>query len=106
MCTALANGFNPTDMGSCPDTRVLFEAITLSNFFTDVIVLCLPIITVWNLKLNVRHRLIVGGIFLTGGLACIAAIQRIISQTVVNPAEFIGKFPPPCDFCCGGLYQL
>ena len=102
LCHTLAKEWDVTDPGGCHNPEATFMAVTISNLLTDVIVLVLPVAAVWNLKLSLRHRLIVSGIFLVGGLACVASLLRIITQSHVAPATLIGMFPPPCHLCRDG----
>ena len=66
--------------GSCIDITMLFSAITITNLLTDVIILCLPLFVVSTLKLPLKQRFALSGIFLLGGAACICALVRVISQ--------------------------
>ena len=78
---------------SCVNINQMFTAITISNLLTDVLVLCLPITTVWNLKLEVKTRVALVCIFLMGGLVCVCSLIRIITPTWVE-RDFTGAFHP------------
>ena len=52
----------------CLPIKTFMTAVLVPNLVLDVIVLCMPLYTVWNLKLQRSEKAIVTGLFLLGGL--------------------------------------
>ncbi|KAF3938758.1 hypothetical protein ABW19_dt0200454 [Dactylella cylindrospora] len=81
---------NPVDYwndpinAKCIDRSASFIAGATLIVITDVLVLLLPIPVIWKLKLPIRSRLGVIGIFSLGLFACIASINRIILASEVT----------------------
>ncbi|KAF3172517.1 hypothetical protein TWF225_005183 [Orbilia oligospora] len=68
----------------CIDRSASFIAGGILIIITDVMTLLLPVPIIWKLKLPVRSRLGVIGIFSLGLFACIASINRIILASEVT----------------------
>ncbi|KAJ6256807.1 LOW QUALITY PROTEIN: hypothetical protein Dda_8675 [Drechslerella dactyloides] len=68
----------------CIDRSASFIAGGILIIITDVIVLLLPVPVIWKLKLPLRSRLGVIGIFSLGLFACIASVNRIILASEVT----------------------
>ncbi|KAI1109899.1 hypothetical protein F5Y14DRAFT_466260 [Nemania sp. NC0429] len=62
---------------SCLDTTKVLFGYELTNFFIDVLILCIPISAVRKLQMSKWKRIAVTGVFLMGGLVCVASIARI-----------------------------
>ncbi|KAF3918307.1 hypothetical protein ABW21_db0205084 [Orbilia brochopaga] len=71
----------------CIDRSASFIAGGILIIITDVIVLLLPVPVIWKLKLPLRSRLGVIGIFSLGLFACIASVQRIILASEVTGSD-------------------
>ncbi|MCJ1246815.1 hypothetical protein MMC30_004024 [Trapelia coarctata] len=87
-CRPLPAAWDSNVQGQCVDVPKLFLAGTVANLLTDVLILCLPLRVIWKLKLSLRDRITVSGIFLVGGIVCVTALVRILVQiglTVTNP---------------------
>ena len=80
-CIPVEYNWNRSLVGRCIDIPMLFSAITISNFLTDVLILILPMFMIYQLQLNTKQKLMVASIFLAGSTACICALIRIISGT-------------------------
>ncbi|KAK6533811.1 hypothetical protein TWF694_002740 [Orbilia ellipsospora] len=76
--------WNDPIFAKCIDRSASFIAGGVLIVVTDVMVLLLPIPIIWKLKLPVRSRLGVIGIFSLGLFACIASINRIILASEVT----------------------
>jgi hypothetical protein len=61
----------------CLDSQRFLFGYELSNFFLDVMVLCIPITAIGQLKLSTARKLSVSSIFLLGAFVCIASIVRV-----------------------------
>ena len=53
-------------------------AFIVSDAVTDFVILALPLPMVWRLQVDVRRKLALSGVFLLGGLACLASVLRIV----------------------------
>ncbi|MCJ1261297.1 hypothetical protein MMC22_001161 [Lobaria immixta] len=58
-------------------SRILYAQGSL-NVATDLFILCLPIKTIWNLQISQKRKVWVFVILMTGSVACIVSIVRLI----------------------------
>ncbi|KAK6333849.1 hypothetical protein TWF730_004031 [Orbilia blumenaviensis] len=61
----------------CMDSTKLVTALTVVGVVTDCLLFLLPLSVVWRLGLEVGQKVLVSGLFLIGGLACIASGIRL-----------------------------
>lgn len=70
LCSPISAAWDPqlifTD--HCGNLQASILGITISSMLLDVIILCLPLPMIWKLQLPPRHKLVVCGLFLLGGL--------------------------------------
>jgi len=66
ICRPFPKIYTPTIEGTCGDQIASFIAIGVFNIITDVIILTLPIPTVWSLKMSTTAKLGLTGVFLIG----------------------------------------
>lgn len=66
ICRPFAKTFTPGMDGTCGDQVASFIAIGCFNIITDVIILTLPLPTVWALKMSTPAKLGLTGVFLVG----------------------------------------
>ena len=52
----------------CIDMKAYWAAVTGSNMALDLIILCMPLYMVWNLRLSTRQKVALSGIFALGAL--------------------------------------
>ena len=63
------NGFWDITIPSvCINTRNFFIGNSVPNICADVFILALPVNKVWHLKMSLKSKIIVSGLFLLGGL--------------------------------------
>lgn len=69
-CRPFRAAFNPELLFTdhCINLQAYYWGITAANLGLDLVVFCLPIYDVWQLKVTMRQRLGLIGIFLLGGL--------------------------------------
>ncbi|PHH76208.1 hypothetical protein CDD82_4076 [Ophiocordyceps australis] len=89
ICRPFAANYDPTVHGTCGNQRSSFIAIGCFNAITDVVILCLPIPTIWKLKASARTRLAVTAVFAAGLLTTVVSICRIVAM---NSLDFQGNF--------------
>lgn len=68
MCKPRRKAWDLTAPGTCVEVLALGVAGAALNFATDIIILFLPMPLVWKLRLPLRQKVAVIGIFATGGL--------------------------------------
>ncbi|KAK6533931.1 hypothetical protein TWF281_005274 [Arthrobotrys megalospora] len=61
----------------CVDPFKLVMWLTIVAITTDCLLFLLPLSVVWTLRLEVRQKVLVSGLFLLGGLACVASGVRL-----------------------------
>ena len=69
-CHSSAERYNVNSLFSdqCIDLKAYWAATTGSNMALDLVILCLPLYMVWNLKLATRQKVALSGIFALGAL--------------------------------------
>ncbi|CAD6563519.1 MAG: hypothetical protein ASARMPRED_000008 [Alectoria sarmentosa] len=88
-CHTNAERDNPDSLFSdqCIHIKVYWDAITGSNMGLDLIILCMPLHMVWNLKLATRQKIALSGIFALGASVCAAGLMRIITIDLVKGGD-------------------
>ncbi|KAK6431846.1 hypothetical protein LTR95_011988 [Oleoguttula sp. CCFEE 5521] len=75
-CVPIAGSWDKSIHAKCIDSNAFWMGYSISNIFTDVMVLALPIPQVLKLQLNIRERMLLCGVFLMGGFVTVASILR------------------------------
>ncbi|KAF2812872.1 uncharacterized protein BDZ99DRAFT_568176 [Mytilinidion resinicola] len=65
-------------IAKCVDTQMMMYALSLSGFLCDALIILIPIPLVWKLQLSTKKKLAVISIFLTGSLAVVASMIKLI----------------------------
>ncbi|KAJ5263387.1 hypothetical protein N7478_010992 [Penicillium angulare] len=55
-----------------------------ANVFTDIMILFVPLPTIWRLQMRTSQKVFVSSIFLLGGFVCVASIMRIYYMSFLN----------------------
>lgn len=66
LCRPFARSYDPTVPGECGDQVASFIAIGAFNIISDIVILGLPLPTVWSLKMTTAAKLGLTGVFLVG----------------------------------------
>jgi hypothetical protein len=66
ICRPFAKTYSLTVEGTCGDQIASFIAIGAFNIITDIIIITLPLPTVWSLKMSTAGKLGITGVFLVG----------------------------------------
>lgn len=66
VCRPFARTYDPSVEGECGDQVASFIAIGAFNIVTDIIILTLPLPTIWSLKMATPAKLGLTGVFLVG----------------------------------------
>ncbi|KAI2465393.1 hypothetical protein F4781DRAFT_435427 [Annulohypoxylon bovei var. microspora] len=81
------HGFWDLSIGAkCIDSALFFEAITVPNILLDLGTVVLPIREVWKLQMGRDRKLALTAIFTVGSVVVLAAIARLITVKVYQPA--------------------
>ena len=69
-CHTNAERYNADSLFSdqCINLKVYWVAITGSNMALDLIILCMPLYMVWNIRLATRQKIMASGLFALGAL--------------------------------------
>ena len=67
-CRPVQKAWDITVPGTCIDVAKLFLGNAIPNIITDVVIIMIPLPLTWNLQLPRSQRLLLCGVFLTGGL--------------------------------------
>ncbi|KAJ5815873.1 hypothetical protein N7447_008106 [Penicillium robsamsonii] len=70
---------DPTAIGVCIDVPSFFFGNGIGAMLIDVIILCMPMPTIYKLQMPLSQKVAVVGILLLGSFVCAASICRIIS---------------------------
>ncbi|KAJ5360911.1 hypothetical protein N7517_010102 [Penicillium concentricum] len=70
---------DPTAIGVCIDVPTFFFANGIGAMLIDVIILCMPLPTIYKLQMQLSQKVAVVGILLLGSFVCVASICRIIT---------------------------
>ena len=92
LCTPLQYFWNRgVPNGTCLN-HYLFDVIDASlNLTTDIVVFCMPLPIIWQLRLSTAKRLGLAFIFTIGGFACTASVVRIATLGKIDPLDITGK---------------
>ncbi|KAJ5197350.1 hypothetical protein N7449_007829 [Penicillium cf. viridicatum] len=70
---------DPTAIGVCIDVPTFFFGNGIGAMLIDVIILCMPMPTIYKLQMQLSQKVAVMGILLLGSFVCVASICRIIA---------------------------
>ncbi|KAK4124292.1 hypothetical protein N657DRAFT_680304 [Parathielavia appendiculata] len=90
ICRPFAKTYSLTVEGVCGDQIASFIAIGAFNIITDLIILTLPLPTVWSLKMSTPAKLGLTGVFLVGLIVSVIAIIRIVTLTQLDLMNLTG----------------
>ncbi|AEO60131.1 hypothetical protein MYCTH_2309013 [Thermothelomyces thermophilus ATCC 42464] len=90
ICRPFAKTYSLTVEGECGDQVASFIAIGAFNVISDVIILTLPLPTVWSLKMATPTKFGLTGVFLVGLVVSVIAIIRIVTLTRLDLQNLTG----------------
>ncbi|KAJ5467281.1 hypothetical protein N7475_005033 [Penicillium sp. IBT 31633x] len=70
---------DPTAIGVCIDVPTFFFGNGIGAMLIDVIILCMPMPTIYKLQMRTSQKVAVIGILLLGSFVCVASICRIVA---------------------------
>ncbi|KAJ2898827.1 hypothetical protein MKZ38_003647 [Zalerion maritima] len=90
ICRPFRSTYDPTVAGTCGNQVASFIAIGVFNVVTDVLILSLPMSTVWSLKMRTPVKIGITVVFLFGLLTSVVAIIRIVALTKLDLTNITG----------------
>ncbi|KAL2133232.1 hypothetical protein VTI74DRAFT_2697 [Chaetomium olivicolor] len=90
LCRPFVKTYTPTAEGSCGNQLASFISIGAFSIITDVIILSLPLPTVWSLKTSTLAKLGLTGVFLVGLIVSVISIIRIVTLTQLDLMNLTG----------------
>ncbi|KAK4038797.1 hypothetical protein C8A01DRAFT_17137 [Parachaetomium inaequale] len=84
ICRPFVKTYSLTAEGVCGDQVASFIAIGAFNIISDVIILTLPLPTVWSLKISTPAKLGLTGVFLVGLVVSVIGVIRIVTLTQLD----------------------
>ncbi|KAI9372375.1 hypothetical protein BJX61DRAFT_542783 [Aspergillus egyptiacus] len=85
-CFPVAKFWNRALPGTCMDPAQFYYGMQIPNIITDVIVLVMPLRTVWGLQIPTTQRVLLCGVFAVGGLSWIFDIVRLVEMIKLTNA--------------------
>ncbi|KAI1101585.1 hypothetical protein F4804DRAFT_315511 [Jackrogersella minutella] len=85
-CNPIRGFWDLSSGAKCIDSALFFEAITIPNIILDIATVVLPIREVWKLQMGTDRKLAFTAIFTVGSIVVIAAIARLITVELYQPA--------------------
>ncbi|KAI1140046.1 hypothetical protein F5Y05DRAFT_376973 [Hypoxylon sp. FL0543] len=85
-CDPIRGFWDLSSGAKCIDSALFFEAITIPNIILDVATVILPTREVWKLQMGRDRKLAFTAIFLVGGVVVIAAVARLVTVKLYQPA--------------------
>ncbi|KAK3670654.1 hypothetical protein LTR78_009489 [Recurvomyces mirabilis] len=76
-CRPIQRSWDHSLPGTCLDTQARFYAYTGLNFFTDIIILALPLPLIKNLNIPNRQKWSLISVFLLGSFVCVTTLVRV-----------------------------
>ncbi|KAE8343442.1 hypothetical protein BDV24DRAFT_161489 [Aspergillus arachidicola] len=80
LCLPVNKFWDPTVPGSCIDSAQYYYGQQIPNILTDAVLLMMPLKFVWALPISKTQRLLLSGVFVTGGLTLIFDIVRLVAM--------------------------
>lgn len=116
ICTPVSFQWDLTITGKCGDQIKLFQSLITTNIITDVMIMILPIYTVWHLSMAKTEKVAVSACFLIGVLCIVAAILRMVYVSTVDIrgdltgtmpiTVFLAAFEPNLAILCASIPML
>ncbi|KAL6880958.1 hypothetical protein J3F83DRAFT_765251 [Trichoderma novae-zelandiae] len=89
-CRPFEATWNPLAGGTCADRISTFLAVGAYNIISDIIILALPLRTMWTLNTRSQMKVALTVLFLTGLLVSAVAVCRVITLTHLDMENVTG----------------
>ncbi|KAL8806417.1 MAG: hypothetical protein Q9182_001332 [Xanthomendoza sp. 2 TL-2023] len=92
-CRPIHAAFDPEKLFTdrCMNLQAYYRGVTASNLVLDLVVLSMPLCMVWKLTLDTKQKISLSGIFLLGGLVCVASLMRLLTTGDLKARDFACK---------------
>lgn len=87
-----------TGKGKCIKTSHIYIAQSVPTLVFDIVILALPVKTIWNAQLKTAQKWSVMGVFLLGGLVTVISIVRLVTTLTSTDQDPTCKSNYPA--CC------
>ncbi|OTA60285.1 hypothetical protein K449DRAFT_313815, partial [Hypoxylon sp. EC38] len=87
-----ANWIKTAELQNCFNYNIFWMASGVCEIFLDVLIISLPVAVVVRMRLSLKQKLLVSGIFLLGGFTIVTGIVRVIIGYTPG-----GRSPPPSN---------
>ncbi|KAI1344172.1 hypothetical protein F5Y15DRAFT_104464 [Xylariaceae sp. FL0016] len=94
-CTPLVHAWDTSVEGHCVNRLLWYQLTNFENILGDVMVLVLPIKTIWSLQSSFAQKVGIAGVFLTGSIGLIASSVR--TSVFFVQADILTKDPTFAD---------
>ncbi|KAK0516092.1 hypothetical protein JMJ35_002126 [Cladonia borealis] len=87
-CSPIHKAWISSIRGHCVDTNLNLVVTGTINVISDVLILILPLWTIWHLKMDIRAKMSVSVVFMAGIFANFAGIMRLVfSIRIINGTD-------------------
>ncbi|KAH8435317.1 uncharacterized protein LDX57_012947 [Aspergillus melleus] len=91
-CNPVKKYHKPWVEGTCMRYHVLNVVASSVNAVSDIIILVLPQVRIWNLQMPLSRRIAVSAVFLVGVMACTASVVRLAYTVVLMKTKNISYY--------------
>jgi len=77
-CVPLSKIWVPNEPGYCIKIDSIYTSMAVLNLVTDILILALPIPSLWSLKLATARKVQLYGVFALGGCVCAFGVVRAV----------------------------
>ncbi|CAD6590680.1 MAG: hypothetical protein ASARMPRED_004965 [Alectoria sarmentosa] len=88
-CHPFQAAFDPELLftNQCVNLQAYYWGIAGSNLCIDIVMLYMPLHMVGGLKLPTRQKIALSGVFLLGGIVCVASAMRIVTIRIIQAED-------------------
>ncbi|KAJ4354766.1 hypothetical protein N0V95_003539 [Ascochyta clinopodiicola] len=86
LCDPISQQWSIERVGHCMDQILLLKCLIMSNMFTDLLIVILPIRSVWQLQMRKTEKFAVLACFGLGGACMIISLARFIEMYTIDLA--------------------
>lgn len=106
-CWPISYFWNKNQKGKCIRNVLVTIGVTngVLSFVGDLFILAMPIPMILRLQINVRRKVSLCGMFLLGGLVCLASIFRFVALARINTKDLTCMFSPSQIYCFANAVQ-
>ncbi|KAK4196581.1 hypothetical protein QBC40DRAFT_287048 [Triangularia verruculosa] len=86
LCDPIEQQWTLQRIGRCMDQVLVLKCVIMTNILTDLMIIALPMWTVWKLQMRTAEKIVVAGCFAIG-LACVViSLVRFVEMFVIDMA--------------------